>query len=96
MNNGYEPGHKENPIFVDTGNDATYSGYETNDHRRRRSVFTDIREEDDRDKNVGQNDSENNSEVRNIDHMNKLNHVHLEMEPQISRISCGQQKLIEP
>lgn len=78
VNNGYNPGQKENPVFVDTINDANHSSFGA-DHHRRRAVFSDIHEEGDRAKSFNEM-MDNMNEMQNIKYSNGLDQVCVEVE----------------
>ena len=84
MNNGYDPGHKDNPVFVDTHHE-TAPANRTCDHHRHKTVFNGITEEDsDGDERTDSMKAEMTrkmKESQDVQDMNRLKQIYVDIEP---------------
>ena len=90
INNGYEPGMKGNPVFAETGSEVPYMAYDTTEQPKHRTVFSDINEEDDKNKT---NDEKKGEARQQTDTLRRLNQVYVDVEPNYSRVSIPENRM---
>ena len=81
INNGYDAGHKENPVFVETIHDTAHTS-KIVDHQRHRAVFNGITEEDDDKADSAKEElAHNMKEAQTVEEINRLKQIYVDVEP---------------